>query len=626
MACHNLTLILMTGSLLSGLALAIGHHVFYDYLNNRIVESQNQQEWFLRIGTGMAFLARALLSAAVGIAYTQILWRTLRSKSITIEGINSLFGVSHTAWDFTTLELWTAAPGLAIVAMIAWALPLIAVITPATLSIQISSDTNITIVDSFIPNIDHGRNLWFGGFVEGSLFISSHVIRTLLPVATLGAILPIAAPFPNSSYSLEFYGPTISCDSPEDDSLRESIEEIINSDAMSDRYAMSGDYMTYVSFVPVSENMSLSASKSGIWRGDAIEGLMNALNDTLVYTTPALDFTANITEQNPGGNPSIFYVLVPDRPSGHANRTIECQLHNATYSLNITFDNGLQDIRYKTKRLNGVSVRGTRDCRPEPTSHCNQTNAYLTLMAAMGDMLFGTRRWSGRTDRTRIGHTVLLDLPDMNYDHWGKEQPKSLIGNLSMPDALEQMFENVTISLLSNSEFLQQDHTLSRGPITRFSPQNAFSYEPRNLFIAYGLGIAFSLIVVIFGLLCIKSASASYTNSFSTIVRTTRNPELDAVVPSAETSGAEPLSKHLSCVRLVLRRNGKGLEGGDDKATFFALETKSENMKESREERPTESLLKRDRSCQNSDTDEISTTQEGLNQRRDGHAVGTSGN
>ena len=120
MACHNLTVILMTGSFISGLALAIGHHFFYDYLNDRIVENQNQQEWFLRIGTGMAFLVRALLSTAVGISYTQMLWWTLRSKSITIEGINSLFGVTHTAWDFTTLELWTTAPALAIAAVIAW--------------------------------------------------------------------------------------------------------------------------------------------------------------------------------------------------------------------------------------------------------------------------------------------------------------------------------------------------------------------------------------------------------------------------------------------------------------------------------------------------------------------------
>ena len=152
----------------------------------------------------------------------------------------------------------------------------------------------------------------------------------------------------------------------------------------------------------------------------------------------------------------------------------------------------------------------------------------------------------------------------------------------------------------------------SRGPITRFSAQNAFSYEPRNLFIAYGIGLLFSLIVVIFGLLCIKSASASYTNSFSTILRTTRNHELDAVVPFAETSGAEPLSKNIGNVRLLLRRQGRGLEdGGGDGATFFAVDSKLSDMKESREEPPTESLLKPGRENRNSDVEEISTTQEG---------------
>lgn len=120
MAIHKLTPVLMTGSLFLGLLLAIGHHLYYHYLDGRVIKGQNQQEWFLRVGTGIAFLARALLSAAVGFAYTQILWRTLRSKSVTIEGVNSLFGVLHNAWDFTTWELWTAAPALAVVAIIAW--------------------------------------------------------------------------------------------------------------------------------------------------------------------------------------------------------------------------------------------------------------------------------------------------------------------------------------------------------------------------------------------------------------------------------------------------------------------------------------------------------------------------
>lgn len=185
------------------------------------------------------------------------------------------------------------------------------------------------------------------------------------------------------------------------------------------------------------------------------------------------------------------------------------------------------------------------------------------------------------------------------------------------------ILENPLTVLLS-----QNDTVASRGLVTRFSAQNVFSYAPRNLFIAYGIGILFSLIVVIFGLLCIKSASSSYTNSFSTILRTTRNSELDAVVPSAETSGAELLSKHLSNVRLVLRRQGNGLEGDDDQSTFFAVDTKPDDMKEAPEERPTESLLKPDRGHQQSDVDETPTTREGsdanLNHKKDGHTVITS--
>jgi hypothetical protein len=129
------------------------------------------------------------------------------------------------------------------------------------------------------------------------------------------------------------------------------------------------------------------------------------------------------------------------------------------------------------------------------------------------------------------------------------------------------------------------------------------------------------MIIVIYGLLCIRSASASYANSFSTIVRTTRNPGLDAVVPNAETSGAEPLSKNIGKIRLKLRRQGKGLEGGSDEATFFAVELKSDDGNGTREAAPTESLLKQNMRNQHSDTDEISNTQGSadvnLQQRKD---------
>lgn len=126
----------------------------------------------------------------------------------------------------------------------------------------------------------------------------------------------------------------------------------------------------------------------------------------------------------------------------------------------------------------------------------------------------------------------------------------------------------------SVNTYRQNDTAASRGNITYLTTQIAFSYEPRNLFIAYGLGVLASAIIVVIGLLCIKSASASYATTFSTILRTTRNPDIDTIVPAAETSGAEPLSKHLGDTRLVLRRQERKLEGmGEDMVTLFAVDS-----------------------------------------------------
>jgi len=120
MAIYRLTPILMAGNLLLGLMLATGHHFYYDFLDGRTVYSQGQQEWLFRIGTGIAFLVKTVLSVAIGIAYMQILWQKLQSNSTTIQGINSLFGIMYNISDFATSELWEATPILAAVAAIAW--------------------------------------------------------------------------------------------------------------------------------------------------------------------------------------------------------------------------------------------------------------------------------------------------------------------------------------------------------------------------------------------------------------------------------------------------------------------------------------------------------------------------
>jgi len=57
--------------LVIGLALAVGHHAYYQKYDGQIVEDA---EWTLRIGIALAFLAqRSLVGAAQG-AYYQYTW------------------------------------------------------------------------------------------------------------------------------------------------------------------------------------------------------------------------------------------------------------------------------------------------------------------------------------------------------------------------------------------------------------------------------------------------------------------------------------------------------------------------------------------------------------------------
>lgn len=93
-----------------------------------------------------------------------------------------------------------------------------------------------------------------------------------------------------------------------------------------------------------------------------------------------------------------------------------------------------------------------------------------------------------------------------------------------------------------------------------------YVYHAKNLLIAYISGIFMSVVLVATGFYCIKDASLkSFGSSFSTIVRTTRNSELDDIIPAAATSGAQPLPKSLAVTEMMLVRRPGGHTIGDDK-------------------------------------------------------------
>lgn len=111
---------LVIGFFLSGVLLIVGHHVYYNSLNGTPVKSATQQTWAIRIGTGLAFLIKALFVAAIGIAVAQQAWSTLRRKGVSLRGIDAMFSVLGNPIAFLVPDMWIGAKTLTLLAIVSW--------------------------------------------------------------------------------------------------------------------------------------------------------------------------------------------------------------------------------------------------------------------------------------------------------------------------------------------------------------------------------------------------------------------------------------------------------------------------------------------------------------------------
>lgn len=110
----------MIGGLLLATLTAIAHHCFYSTIDQHVVQDLQEQEWFNRIGTGLAFSVKTLLAASAGLAYTQLLWCTLKTKPFTLRGLDALFAILNDVFKFWNWEAWRHSIHLVSIALIIW--------------------------------------------------------------------------------------------------------------------------------------------------------------------------------------------------------------------------------------------------------------------------------------------------------------------------------------------------------------------------------------------------------------------------------------------------------------------------------------------------------------------------
>jgi hypothetical protein len=431
-----------------------------------------------------------------------------------------------------------------------------------------------------------------------------HLSRLVTSTAFRGA-LPFQQTFhPNSTYNLTFTAPSMQCQSAAIDIL-EDFNKATNCTfaarkSPESRPTECDNLITYISWVPNATSLVPFDEDSML---NGYLPLEPAVVDPGFYDSryvggyqygPASIFVASRTrgQSYDIDNWDLF----------------NCSMYNASYMATIKSDGDSRGFPSVTdvQRLNSVPFEYTTSQRDlignvtnlPPTAEDSATLGYIALMNCIGRLLVGTifgasgsivsnysyydekklaTQNEGLTQtllpfsaellpfQGRIAYGEGTDASDLNDAQWTlfanvSEPPNQYIVsypaeafqattfNRSLGRVIEELFQNMTLSLFSDPGFLEPAAENITVQYERM--QNTYTYNSRNLLFSYGLALGFALIAVVAGCVSIWYNGASYSNRFSTILRATRGQNIEELVALNDRAGADPLPKYLAKARI----------------------------------------------------------------------------
>ncbi|KAJ8132005.1 hypothetical protein O1611_g1616 [Lasiodiplodia mahajangana] len=592
----------ITGGLLAGILTAVGHHLYYASLEGTYTGGDlvilgyrvSHQTFAISIGTGFAFIARAFLLFAVSGAYAQVFWRaaTHARKLNTLEEVDAMFSVLSNLFAFSQGRVWWKYPALLLIALIAWLLPIAFTIPSSSLAVIFTPVT--TSASKIVPNFDFASlryvsDMSVAGFAlnneQNGVTVPSPVYsyngpsyeveRIATAVASGGGILPITPPAPNSSWQLNFYGPSIRCH-PVDAHTRLDMETNIAHWIWNET---SEDYG-----YPL-ENCLQPPGYLAWWSQDG---------SVVPFTGPISPLTSDLIDY------SFFVAVMPDlvkagdacdrinlsthsQPLGPGNMTyLQCALHNSSYFVTFSYQSGSQSINIQADDRELLSYMAIADAfrqiiegsvkRGRDKGFSVDTSIISTVLAETPELSFLSLKDSGshldtlQTELLRRNTSRVQSLFSTRNMHQGKP----------LQHAIEEMFQNITISLLS-SELLQPNATSEFAPpmpnvtITSYEPK--YHYSSQQLWIAYGVAIAFSAATSIFGVRAIFFGNASYSNDFSAVYRTAYGSNLDVVMRAEDMKATDPLPRYIAKATLYITSTNSTNQLAPRDAQSFTMAT-----------------------------------------------------
>jgi hypothetical protein len=294
-------------------------------------------------------------------------------------------------------------------------LPLAVVVAPGTLTVSPVKSTETIYAQ--VPQPDFNNLTYFnmGGGTAPRMRPDVRLSRLTYQVAVSGGPVPFLPIYPNSSYHLEFDGPSLRCASASDAVVLDVTSDLgtnwLLQKAIYQKWASwTGQYLIG-QFRP-SDGMALERSEHSEQHGPRLSIMTNRGWD---------------------GWHKFAYV---DNVQRQLVNVTECVMFYASYSVDFVFQSGVQ--------TQDISI--SKWLYPAPTGLMNDhetvgSDASMAVMQALGTIMIGGVRQDGVwTTVTSLGQEML------NIDWDGEPQAIQL--------SLELLSQHLTLSFLSNDEFL----------------------------------------------------------------------------------------------------------------------------------------------------------------------------
>ncbi|KAF3935850.1 hypothetical protein ABW19_dt0202721 [Dactylella cylindrospora] len=271
-----------------------------------------------------------------------------------------------------------------------------------------------------------------------------------------------------------------------------------------------------------------------------------------------------------------LYVVRPGGPGYPLNEwrdgpvVSECRLYNSSYYIEFTFQDGQQTLRLLNDTI--VNEVTAVERRVSGTGLISSNIwGYQAVMHSLGYLICGwleTPSAGGILDGpSKVLSTILADSAE--FDSYRSSIGVPTIGptnngNRTFIYGVEDLVRNITFSMFSQSQLLLAEDGTPEVEIRINQLGSVYRYRPKTLYLGYIISGSITLAGCLLSMLFITITGHSFSNTLSTVIRASRNRDLDNLITGFYTDGSDPLPEKLAETRIKFSPNYSGLVAGDD--------------------------------------------------------------